>query len=235
MQPYDLVMVAVLTLATVWGVWKGMAWQIASLASLALSYLVALRFSEQLAPHISADAPWNRFLAMLVLYLGTSLAIWLGFRFVSSMIDRVQLKEFDRQVGGLFGLAKGVLLCVAITFFAVTLSADARQMVLKSRSGYYIALLIDRAEPVMPKEIDQVLRPYLDKLNHQLDPANADEPGRGVAEPRDAAPAQEEPREPSLFDGFDDRLGQKLAEPSWTEAAREAAAWQERFDTGRRQ
>ncbi len=44
---------------------------------------------------------------MLVLYILTSLAIWLLFRMVSGIIDRVKLKEFDRQMGALFGLAKG--------------------------------------------------------------------------------------------------------------------------------
>ena len=58
------------------------------------------------------------------------MAIWLVFRLVSGLIDRVRLKEFDRQMGALFGAAKGVLLCVAITFFAVTLSTQARTAVL---------------------------------------------------------------------------------------------------------
>ncbi len=58
------------------------------------------------------------------------------------MIDRVRLKEFDHQIGALFGLAKGVLLCVVITFFVVTLSESARQKVLGTYSGRYIAVLI---------------------------------------------------------------------------------------------
>ena len=89
MQPYDLVMLAILLGATAFGAWKGMAWQIASLASLVVSYFVALRFSESLAPYISSEVPWNKFLAMLLLYLGTSLAIWIAFRYVSTAIDRV--------------------------------------------------------------------------------------------------------------------------------------------------
>ena len=44
MQPYDIVMLIVLALAIVWGAWKGLAWQIASLASIVLSYMVALNF-----------------------------------------------------------------------------------------------------------------------------------------------------------------------------------------------
>src|SRR3972149_1242062 len=121
-QTYDIVMLVVLVAAAVLGAWKGMVWQIASLASLVFSAWVAIHFSASLAPYFSAKEQWNRFLAMLVLYIVTSLAIWLLFRMVSGIIDRVKLREFDRQMGALFGLAKGALLCLVITFFAVTLS-----------------------------------------------------------------------------------------------------------------
>lgn len=162
-------MLVVLLVATVLGAYKGVAWQIASVSALVVSYLVALRFGDSVAPYISAEAPWNRFVGMLVLYLATSLVIWLLFRVVAGIIDRIKLREFDRQLGGLVGLVKGVLLCVVITFFVVTLSQQGRELVLQSRSGYYIAVLIDRAEPIMPEEAHQLLGPYLQELHDKLD------------------------------------------------------------------
>src|SRR5690349_18392900 len=50
MQAYDIIMLAVLAGSTLFGFAKGMAWQMASLASLFLSYFVALNFSHLLAP-----------------------------------------------------------------------------------------------------------------------------------------------------------------------------------------
>ncbi len=176
LQPYDMFMLAVIVLTAVFGAWKGMAWQLASLASLVVSSLVALRFGGMLAPYFTQQAPWNRFVAMLVLYAGTSLVIWLGFRIVAGMIDRVQLREFDHQIGALFGLAKGILLCLVITFFAVTLSETARQTILHSRSGYYMARLIQRANPVMPEEVRSVLGKYIDELDRKLDPTTPADP-----------------------------------------------------------
>lgn len=185
MQIYDICMLAVLGIATLLGAWKGMAWQIASAASMVASYFLALRFSAPLAHHFGAQAPLNRFLAMAALFAGTSLVIWVAFRMVKGFIDRVRLREFDRQMGALFGAAKGVLICVAITFFAVTLSSKARSAVLASRSGYYIAVLLDRAEGVMPRELHQVLDPYLRKLEKELDPTRRQPP----AEQRVTVPA----------------------------------------------
>jgi membrane protein required for colicin V production len=171
MQTYDLVMLAVLLGATLFGAWKGLAWQLASMASIFVSYLVAVQFRDALAPAIKATPPWNVFLAMLILYVGTSLVIWILFRFVSAFIDRVKLKEFDRQFGALFGLAKGVLLCVIITLFAVTLLSDSQKhRIINSYSGYYIARILDKANGVMPEELHEVLSPYMNRLDQELVP-----------------------------------------------------------------
>jgi membrane protein required for colicin V production len=168
LQPYDFVMLAVLVGAVAFGVWKGVAWQITALASVVLSAAVAVHSSAPLAPYFSAQEPWNRFLAMLVLYVITAGAIWLLFRLVAGVIDRLKLKEFDRQLGALFGLAKGILYCVVITFFAVTLSESVRKSVLDSQSGKLIARGIRNANPILPDDVRHWLGKYIDELDEKL-------------------------------------------------------------------
>jgi membrane protein required for colicin V production len=203
MEVYDFVMLAVLLAATLFGAWKGLVWQLASLGAIIASCFVALKFREPAAAHITATPPWNVFLAMLFLYVGTSLLIWVAFRLVSGFIDRLKLKEFDRQIGALFGFAKGVLLCVIITLFAVTLLGEnQRQSIVRSRSGYYIARLLEKSDSVMPPEVRDVLRPYVHSLDERLnDPgvgqaADESSPQRSVDESRQAwdqpAPAPQE-------------------------------------------
>jgi len=170
MEPYDLIMLAIAVGATLFGFMKGFAWQVASLASLVVSYFCALKFADQLAPLISDNPQWNKYAAMLVIYAGTSLAVWMLFRMVSQTIDRVKLREFDRQMGGLVGLGKGVLLCTVFTFFAVTLSEQSRGAVLRSKSGVYIAQFLHAADPIMPPELKKLLDPYIEKLRKGLDP-----------------------------------------------------------------
>ena len=188
-QPYDFLMLAVLVGTAIFGAWKGMAWQAASLGAMFVSAGVAVHFSAPLAPYISAHEPWNRWLAMLVLFVATSLAIWLLFRLVSGVIDRVKLKEFDRQLGAIFGLAKGILYCVIITFFAVTLSETARQTVLQSRSGDFIARGIHRANPFLPDDVRTWVGKYIDELDEKLrtPPAEGEKP-TGSATPDGASP-----------------------------------------------
>jgi membrane protein required for colicin V production len=174
MQNYDLLMIAVLVGATVFGFWKGMAWQIASLASIVVSYFLSLRFSEQLAPMFGQQAPTNRYFAMLAIYVGSSFIIWMLFRFVAGAIDKIKLETFDKQLGAMFGFAKGVLLCIGITFAAVALLRDRApaqaDAIVGSQSGHYIIALLDKAHTVLPPEIHQAIDPYLNRIEEKLNP-----------------------------------------------------------------
>lgn len=169
METYDIVMLVVLVGTALFGAIKGFAWQLASIASIVVSYVVAFNFREQLSQSIQADPPWNRFLAMLILFIGTSLVIWVAFRMVSNTIDRMRLKEFDRQIGALFGLAKGGLYCILVTLFGVTLLGETvREKIVASKSGHYIASVLDRSEALIPPEIHEVVGPYLERFDKKF-------------------------------------------------------------------
>lgn len=169
MEAYDVIMLAILVGLTLFGAWKGLAWQVAYLASIFVSFFVAVRFRGPVSTLINTDPPWNKFLAMLILYLGTSLVIWLAFRFVKDIIERVKLKEFDHHAGAVLGLLRGVLWCVIITLFAVTLFGEKQKnSILNSRSGRAIAHLLHNSHGIMPDELDQVLDPYLKPLNERI-------------------------------------------------------------------
>ena len=139
---YDLVMIGILLTAAVLGYFKGIVWQLAWIAGIVVSSFVAIRFSVEAAPYFGEHEPWNRLLAMLALYAGTSVGVWLLFRVVSKAIDAIHLSAFDHQLGLLFGAAKGLLLCVVATFFAVILAPAYREQIVVSRSGRMVAELL---------------------------------------------------------------------------------------------
>lgn len=185
-QTYDILMAIVLLGTMVFGALKGFAWQLASIASIVVSYAVAYHYREPFSQNIHAEAPWNRFLAMLILYVVTSFLIWVAFRMIAGSIDRMKLKEFDRQIGAIFALGKGAMFCTLITLFAVTLLGEkSKQAITQSRSGRWIARLLDQSDAIMPEELAAVVQPYLEHSESQL--------GSGpVAQPwlAEASPAQ---------------------------------------------
>jgi len=167
-EGYDLVMIGILAVAGLLGYFKGIVWQLAWILGIVASGFVALRFSAQVAPWFGAQAPWNRLAAMLALYAGTSVAVWLVFRVVSQAINAVHLSAFDHQLGLLFGLAKGALLCIVITFFTVTMAPAYRQQVVNSRSGRIVANLIVRADTYLPREIHDTLDPFVRQFEREF-------------------------------------------------------------------
>jgi membrane protein required for colicin V production len=167
-EGYDLVMLGILAAAAVLGYFKGMVWQLAWIAGIAASAAVALRFGGPLAPFFGSQAPWNRLVAMLALYVATSLAVWLVFSVVSGLIKTVQLSAFDHQLGLLLGLAKGVLLCVVVTFFSVTLAPGYRDQIVGSRSGKLVAELIVQADKVLPPDVVETVKPFVDRFEEEL-------------------------------------------------------------------
>jgi membrane protein required for colicin V production len=204
-QAYDLIMLIVLAMSTIFGAIKGFAWQVASIASVIVSYVVAYRFRFELADMIDATPPWNQFLAMLILYVGSSFVIWVGFRLLSGMIDKVRLKEFDRHLGAGFGFVKGLIYCLLITMFAMSLLGEEQQRAIcQSRSGLYIAKALDHGIGVLPKELHDVVGPYLASLDDKLKSQQSTGSGETSPQfPSDQTPPWQDP-------ALDPALGQLM-------------------------
>ena len=177
MSLYDLVMLIVFVGAILFGLWKGLAWQVASVAAIFLSYFVSMTFRWQVARFISAEEPWNQFAAMLILFLGTSLVVWSVFAMVKGRIREMELNGFDRQAGAILGAVKGALLCMVVTMFAVTLLGNtARNAIYASRSGGYIVRGINQLSVVVPTEIHKYIDPYIADFNSRIVDPNGNLP-----------------------------------------------------------
>jgi membrane protein required for colicin V production len=168
LEGYDLVMLGILAAAALIGYFKGMVWQLAWIAGIVVSSYAAFRFGAILAPFFGNQAPWNRLAAMLAVYAASSIVVWLVFRVISGAINAVHLSAFDHQLGLVLGLAKGLLLCVVITFFSVTMAPAYRHQIVSSRSGRLLAELIVRADTYLPKEIHDTVDPYLKQFEQQF-------------------------------------------------------------------
>ena len=138
----------------------------AAIAALILCFAFAESLSLQLAPMINVKPPLNRWIAMLVIYIGFSFISFTLARSLKSAIDSMKFNEFDRHLGSVLGLLKGIIFSLFLTFFLITISETARATVLTSHSGYAAAVILDELAPVMPKGFHDVLDSYLAELDH---------------------------------------------------------------------
>lgn len=168
MSIYDIVMLVIFFGSVIFGYRKGLAWQIASLAAIVISYFVAVNFRNPVAQLISVQAPWNQFAAMLLLFLGTSLVVWTVYASTSKSIKRMELKGFDRQAGAILGVFKGGILCMLVTVFAVSLFGSTRDMVHNSATGHYVVSGIQQFSRFTPTELAGFLNPHLEQFGNNI-------------------------------------------------------------------
>ena len=167
MTVYDGVMALVVFFTTLHGFWKGATWQIAPIMSLVLGYMVAMPMSVTTA-HWFGDPPQNRLFALVTIYIGVSLVVYLLVRSFRDGIEKAKLTEFDRHLGALLGALKGILLTLSTTVILLIYSATAREIILKSESRTIAAKIINAVYPILPQAMHKLLSPYLHQLDGEL-------------------------------------------------------------------
>ncbi len=193
MTLFDYIVLAILVCMTIRGGMKGFTAQLASIAGVIVGWIVAARCSGLIAPAVPLDEPWNRYVAMLLLFIG----VWIGFWFLSGMITAalksMQLKEFDRQVGAMLGLLKGLLLAMIVTFFGVSLSETSRSWVLSSKSGHYLTLAIEKTGALIPEDVCRRLHAQIERFRQKVEAEQGGDGQNRVAAAPTAKHSEEEP------------------------------------------
>lgn len=198
MTTYDIVMLLIVVGMAIQGAWRGLAWQVAPVASLILGYMVAGPVSPSLAP-LFGDPPLADVLALIAVYVAVSLAVYLMIRSVKESLEKLKLAEFDKHLGFLLGAVKGVILTVVVTVLLITVSPAAREMILQTESHSVARLIIGEALPLMPETFRNTLSPYLrefqtDSIAYRNDDRNTVGNSRSRPATR-PSPARPEPSE----------------------------------------
>ncbi|HET6424264.1 MAG TPA: CvpA family protein [Planctomycetaceae bacterium] len=179
---YDAIMLVVIIGMMIQGAYRGMIWQIAPIVSLVLGYIVAYPMSITAAPYFG-QPPLNQLWAMIVIYAAVSLAVYLFMRSLRESFDRLKLTEFDRHLGGLLGLVKGGLIAIVVTIGLISVSPQARELILKSESSTIAARTVNTISPILPDALNALIRPYVQHLNDQLPPDERNQ-GWPIVNPR---------------------------------------------------
>lgn len=164
---YDGLMALIVFFITVHGYWKGAAWQFAPIMSLVFGYMIAMPMSVTMA-HYFGEPPQNRLYALVSIYIGVALIVYLLVRSFRAGLEKAKLTEFDRHIGALLGFLKGVLLTLSATVVLLIYSPPAREQILKSETRTIAAKIINAVYPILPQAMHQILRPYLKQVEGEL-------------------------------------------------------------------
>lgn len=160
MTLYDAAMVVLVLGGMAWGAWRGIVWQIASIASLVLGYAVAHTTSDDLAVHFPGDPIVARGLAMLVIYAAVSAGIFFAAWLIRATLRKLKFEAYDRHLGMVLGGLEGALVGIVATLFVVSLAPQSRGPIFASPSGKIVGRVMKTLGPVLPSEAREVLTPF---------------------------------------------------------------------------
>jgi membrane protein required for colicin V production len=193
----------------VWGAWRGIIWQAASISSLVLGYAVAHQLSPQMAGHFPGEPVVARAEAMLVIYAAVSGGIFLGAWLIRSTLRRLRFEAFDRHLGMIMGGIEGALLGLVATLFVVSLDEPMRAPIFASPTGQIVARVLNSVGPVLPSEARDALAPFWNTSASQTE-------GTVAAQSNENAPASASTptaaKLENLIEEGESRLGQVIVE-----------------------
>lgn len=156
----DWALLGVLLLSVLIGLFRGLVFELMSLAGWIVAYVCAVGFAADAAPYIPVGVPGsalNHSAALLACFVGTLIVWSLLARLVRMAIAATPLTVPDRILGAAFGVLRGLVLLLALAT-VVALTPAAQSPIWKQSVGaQWLAITVQGIKPLLPPALAQWL------------------------------------------------------------------------------
>jgi membrane protein required for colicin V production len=157
----DWALLGVLFASVVVGLWRGLVYEVLSLAG----WVAAFFLAQWLATDVVAWVPFVQNAAPSVQYAVGYVLVFVGSLFVfallswlvKKLIESVGLRPVDRVLGGAFGLARGVVLLLALTVVLQLTGLSKSDWWQSAKGPVWLDLTIQGLKPLMPESMAKFL------------------------------------------------------------------------------
>ena len=119
MTGFDFAVMAILLVSLALGLWRGLVYEVLSLAGWPIAFVLSRMFAGEIAPMMPLMQEEARIaLAYAVVFIGALVAWSVLAWLFSKLVKAVGLGWADRSLGGLFGVLRGVLVILALVWLA---------------------------------------------------------------------------------------------------------------------
>ena len=119
MSVFDIAVLVIIALSAVLGWWRGFMYELFSLLGWVAAYIVARTSSAQLLPYIPlaiADPGLRGATAFAAMFIAILIVAAIFAWFLSKLAKFAGLAGLDGKFGAMFGVARGVLLVLALVW-----------------------------------------------------------------------------------------------------------------------
>lgn len=155
----DWALLSVLLLSAVLGLWRGLVYEVISVAGWVAAFVLAQAYASDVAAWLPMDgfsAPLQLAAGFAVVFMVAAFAGGLVAWVVKKLVESVGLRPVDRVLGGAFGLVRGVviLLGVAVVVSMTPLQQGAWQA---SRGAGVLSATLHEVKPLLPEAVARYL------------------------------------------------------------------------------
>jgi len=152
----DLVLLSLLGISVLLGLWRGLVFEILSIAGWVVAYLGARYLSPWTEGWLPAErmGPVLTHAASLVLGFVLILIVWgLAAKLLRALIHATPLSVFDRLGGAGFGVLRGVLIGLLVVVVVSMTPAVESAAWSDSQLAPWLQALLQGLKPVLPAEL----------------------------------------------------------------------------------
>ncbi|MFZ5569796.1 MAG: CvpA family protein [Thermodesulfobacteriota bacterium] len=129
MNPFDILIIVILSFCLIRGLFRGLVKELASIIGVIAGFYAAYFYFRSLSPHLTrwiADTAYLNIISFLLIFCGVFVLIGLLGVLLRFLLKITFLSWFDRLCGAGFGAVKAILIAaVLLTVFTAFLSKDS--------------------------------------------------------------------------------------------------------------
>jgi membrane protein required for colicin V production len=156
----DWMFIAILALSIVVGLWRGLVLEVLSLLGWLAAYVAGQWFAPVAAPHVPigrTGSALNHAAAFALVFIVTLIVWALLARLLRFVIHATPRGPVDRVLGATFGLARALIVMLAITTVVMWTSLAQSQAWRASQGAVWLNGALRGIKPVLPPQIAEHL------------------------------------------------------------------------------
>ncbi|MEJ2801160.1 CvpA family protein [Comamonadaceae bacterium PP-2] len=162
MAALDWIALAVVVASSLVGAWRGLIFEVLSLAGWVLAFVAAYLWATDLAallPMGDSRAAWRLAAAFVLIFLGVVFVVSLLASLLRKLFAAIGLRPLDRALGAVFGVARAGLLLLALAVAVRLLGLGQEDWWQSARSAVWLEQALVQLEPWMPQAFSDFLKP----------------------------------------------------------------------------
>lgn len=160
MQFLDWIFVGILAVSLLVGAWRGLVFELLSLAGWVAAFFVAQWFAAdvgRMLPIAGADSALSYACGFAVVFIAAVFACGFMAWLAKKLVEAIGLRPADRVLGAGFGLARGGVLLLAIAVLVGLTPLRAEPWWASSLSAPVLSEVLGVLKPVLPQKFGSLL------------------------------------------------------------------------------